>query len=46
MSETRERTKGRLNVLQVHVVQQNELQAEHNNELHNESERSIAEKYK
>lgn len=46
MSETQERTKRRLNVLQVHAVQQNELQAEHNNELHNESGRSTAGKYK
>lgn len=46
MSKTQERTKGRLNVLQIHVVQQNELQAAYNNELHNESGRSIAGKYK
>lgn len=46
MSETQERTKGRLNVLAAHAVQQNELQAEHNNELHNESGRSVAGKYK
>lgn len=46
MSKIQERTKGRLNVLQMHVVQQNELQAEYNNELHNESGRSTAGKYK